>query len=273
MVTRGRLGSVGSPSDDDKRTTQSSMSSSDHDRQRTVVINRDQELTWRHVQGSESSDLHRDVLDRGVLDRAITIVHSPEAPSDGWEDSWKKSTIVVRSNCDRGAIEPRSWLLHCGINATILLIHGARFPLKMASEKVHDRSPIATRSCPRSKPDRHAIVSTIEARSPRDRVHDRSPIATRSWPQSSAIVASFDAKSMLIHRGIKATINAKGIRSHDAFSPLLRPHQSATIFRLNFPLKACILPSCSLTFDRFVKVIKRISRKVLSSYDPLLPRM
>ena len=124
----------------------------------------------------------------GLLDRAIAIVHSPEAPldggrvserwtafgrwtllmigdylivrsrssthlkrSDGWEDSWKKSTIVVRSNRDRGAIEPRSWLFHRGINATI---HGARFQLKTAGEK-----------------------STIEARSPLDRDHDQA----RSW--------------------------------------------------------------------------------------------
>ena len=62
---------------------QSSVSSSDHDRHQTVVINRDQELTWRHVEGSESSDRHRDVLDPGALDCAITIVHSPEAPFDG----------------------------------------------------------------------------------------------------------------------------------------------------------------------------------------------
>ena len=41
--------------------------------------------------------------DRGLLDRAIAIVHSPEAPSDGTEDSWKKSMIVVRSNRDRGS--------------------------------------------------------------------------------------------------------------------------------------------------------------------------
>ena len=74
MVTRGRLGSVGSPSDDDGRTTRSLVSSSDHDRHRTVVSNRDLELTWRHVEGSESSDRHRD-----VLDRAVVIVHSPES--------------------------------------------------------------------------------------------------------------------------------------------------------------------------------------------------
>ena len=198
-MTRGRLESVGSPSNDDGRMTQSLVSSSDHDRHRTVVTHRDQELTWWHVEGSESSDRHRDVVDRGVQGRAITIVHSPEAPSDGWEDSWKKSRIMVRSNCDRGAIEPRSWLLHRGLNATILPIHGAQFPLKMAGKKVHDRSPIVT----------------------------------QSWPDRHLIVASFEAKSMLIHRGIEATINAKGISpatpsicSHDRIN---RPRFSGEI--------------------------------------------
>ena len=152
-MTRGRLGSVGSQSDDQRRTKQYSVSSSNHDCHRTITINCDQELTWRHVEGSESTDRHRD-----VLDHAIAIVHSPEAPSDGWEDSWKKSTIVVRSNRDRGAIEPRSWLLHRGNNATILPIPGARFPLKMAGEKVHDRSPIAMRSWP----DLRSIVATVK---------------------------------------------------------------------------------------------------------------
>ena len=74
LVTRGRLESVGSPSDDNGRTTRSSVSSSDHDCHRTVVSNHDLELTLRHVEGSESSDRHRD-----VLDRAVVIVHSPEA--------------------------------------------------------------------------------------------------------------------------------------------------------------------------------------------------
>ena len=34
-----------------------------------------------------------------------------------------KSTIVARSNRNRGAIEPRSWLLHRGIHATIIRRH------------------------------------------------------------------------------------------------------------------------------------------------------
>ena len=40
--------------------------------------------------------------------------------SDGCKDSWKKSTIKARSNRNRGAIKPRSWLLHRRINAMII---------------------------------------------------------------------------------------------------------------------------------------------------------
>ena len=92
---------------------------------------------WRLSQkflGDRAVDCHRAVdppHDHGVLDRVIAIVHSPEAPSDGGEDSWKKPTIMVRS-----------WFVHRGINATI---HGAQFQLKTPREK-----------------------STIDARSPRD---------------------------------------------------------------------------------------------------------
>ena len=53
------------------------------------------------------SSLHRDAW-------------SVRFPSDDGEDSWKKSTIVARSNRDRGVIEPRSWLLQRGIEKTIL---------------------------------------------------------------------------------------------------------------------------------------------------------
>ena len=44
----------------------------------------------------------------GPRDRAIVTIRSPEARSDGYEDTWKNSTIAVRSNRDHGAIEPRS---------------------------------------------------------------------------------------------------------------------------------------------------------------------
>ena len=36
--------------------------------------------------------------------------------SNGVGNSWKNTTIAVRSNRDRGAIEPRSWILPPGIN-------------------------------------------------------------------------------------------------------------------------------------------------------------
>ena len=39
---------------------------------------------------------------------AIAIVHPVGSSSDGGGASWKNSTIAVRSNCDRGVIEPRS---------------------------------------------------------------------------------------------------------------------------------------------------------------------
>ena len=79
-------------------------------------------------------NFHRAVdapYDRGLCDRAIVTIPSPEAPSNGYEDSRKNSTIAIRLNRDRGVIEPPSWLFHSGINATI---HGARFQLKMAGE-------------------------------------------------------------------------------------------------------------------------------------------
>ena len=99
-------------------------------------------------------NFHRAVdapYDRGLRDRAIMTVPSPEAPSDGYEVSRKNSTIAVRSNRDCGVIEPRLWLLHSGINA---MIHGARFQLKTAGENFTIDA--------RLSPDRGLIVATIK---------------------------------------------------------------------------------------------------------------
>ena len=79
-------------------------------------------------------NFHRAVdalYDRGLCDCAIVTVPSPEVPSNGYEVSRKNSTIAVRSNRDRGVIEPQSWLLHSGINA---MIHGTRFQSKTTGE-------------------------------------------------------------------------------------------------------------------------------------------
>ena len=59
--------------------------------------------------------------------------------SDGGEVSWKNSTIAVRSNRDRGAIEPRSWIFHRGITSTII----GRRSLK---HQYHDRRAIVAQS-------------------------------------------------------------------------------------------------------------------------------
>ena len=75
--------------------------------------------------------------------------------SDGVEDSWKNTTIAVRSNRDRGAIEPRSWILHCGIDSMIVI-------RCFLEDRQHDRRTID----PRSGHDHAAI----EPRSRLDRV-------------------------------------------------------------------------------------------------------
>ena len=89
--------------------------------ERTVIFI---EWTVSHS-SSRSSQIGRLAVDPphdcGTLDRgAIETVYSPEAPSDGGECSRKNSTITAWSNRDRGAIEPRSWILRRGIKATIV---------------------------------------------------------------------------------------------------------------------------------------------------------
>ena len=79
--------------------------------------------------------------------------------------------------------------------------------------------------------------------------HDRGPIAARSWCDRG----SFEVKSWLIQRQSGSHDQCQGNHSHDALNSPPRPHQLATIFGRNFPLKACISLLISLTFDRFVK--------------------
>ena len=82
--------------------------------------------------------------DHSLLDGKIVTVPSPEALSDGYEDTWKNSTIAVRSNRDRGAIERRSWKFRRGIASTGL--NGGRL---LTSTTIKARS----------WPDRGAIVA------------------------------------------------------------------------------------------------------------------
>ena len=159
--------------------------------------------------------LHRTVdapHNHSLLDRAIVMIHSPEAQSDGLEDLRKNSTIAVRSNRDCGVIEPRSWLSHRGINATI---SAQGFNSKWQE------------ICPRSRPDRLAIVD----RSPLDRDHDRE----RSWLRLKRNQGQFSAGLRPRRRPMETAFITHQNRSHDCLN--------CTRFWANFPFKKpCISP-------------------------------
>ena len=93
----------------------------------------DRRLTWWHMEAPGTTDRHRGLITapsdsqrrirltiaaHGI--RLIAIVHPAGASSDGVGDAWKNTTIAVRSNHNRGAIEPRSWILPRGIYPTII---------------------------------------------------------------------------------------------------------------------------------------------------------
>ena len=98
-------------------------------------------------------------------DRAIVTLQSPEDRPDDVVGLWKNSTIAVRSNRDRGAIEPRSGSLHGGIGP--------------------NRGPSGRRST-------------------NDQDHDRGPIVVRSWPNRGPIVARSRLKCMIFGGKIEA---------------------------------------------------------------------
>ena len=110
---------------------------------------------------------------RGPRDRAIGAIRSPEALSDGCEDTWKNSTIAVRSNRDRGTIEPRSWSNCCGINST------------------------------RARRDFHDMCSEIDAQSTHDQatiVVDRCRSRRKAWPVGNGIHGEIQANSWPISK-------------------------------------------------------------------------
>ena len=169
--------------------------------------------------------------DRGALDRGIAIVHPAEASLDGVEDSWKDTTIAVRSNRDRGAIKPRSWIFHRGIDSAI-------FRRRSMVDRDHDQP-------------------TIVARSRRD----RGPIVVRSWLLLRLIWER-------IHREFGSYEAAQRNRSHNLSKPLPRPLQLPTIFGLIFPLKTHVFSLCTSTFDRFVKKLSEFRGRSLVHRDP-----
>ena len=138
MLTRGSFWSVGSSSNG-RRWWQSLIARSDHS---PYLIRSD---------GHDPSH-----LDDAWTHLARPISIKSRSPSDGQDDSQKNSTIAVRSNRDRGAIELRSWIFHHGIISMII----GRHPVE---NQDHDRGPIAARSLPDCGPFR----SEIQAYSPR----------------------------------------------------------------------------------------------------------
>ena len=163
------------------------------------------------------------------------------SPSDGWESAWKKSKIVARSNRNRGAIEPRSWLLHGGITSTI-------FRRQSLEDRDHDRSMIVARSwC------------------------NHGPIAARSWPDRGGIVAHLKQNCVSIHGQSGSHDVAPRNHFHDPCKSLPRPLQLATIFGLIFPLKTHVFSLCSSTFNWFVKKLSKFRGRSLVHRDP--PRL
>ena len=163
------------------------------------------------------------------------------SPSDGLEASWKNSTIAVRSNRDRGAIKPRSGSL---------------------------RDAIASN---RSENDQRLTRTSIFARS----WPDRGPIVARSWvflrQKSWPFRSEIEAKLWLISSQSGSYVLAKWNCLHDAWIPPPRPHQLPTIFGPISLFKSMYFPLLFFNFWSTREEIKRVSRKVLSSRDPLLP--
>ena len=123
----------------------------------------------------------------------------------------------------------------------------------------HNRGAIE----PRSWRFHHGIASTG---SDGGRSRSRITIDPRSWPDRGMIVASFEANL----RKISPQIREQRRRARESLPrPPLLPSKSGLIF----PLKACISPLCSSTFDRFVKELSEFRGRSLVHRDPPVFRL
>ena len=157
---------------------------------------------------------------------------------DAW--SWPdRRVIAARFVRNRGAFSAKVELWHRGIEDVYLQLHQMAFDQESTAQ------------------------STL----------DRSPIAARSRSDRAAIGALFEAKSWLIPNQYGSYVLAKWNRLHDALIPPPRPHQSATIFGPIFLFKSMYFPPLFFNFWSTREEIKQVSRKVLGSRDPLLPRV
>ena len=159
------------------------------------------------------------------------------ASSDDPNASWKNSTIAVRSNCDRGAIEPRSWSVRCGINSTIVRQVFVRICSEIDAQSTHDQATIVV-DCGRSRRKSWLGISG-----------KRGKIKANSWP-----------------------IPKLRLRPKESFPlPIKPPPRSPSLPRSSgqFPsLKACISLLCSSTFDQFVKELSEFQGRSLVHRDP-----
>ena len=151
--------------------------------------------------------------------RSRSTVRSPSDGGSYLTKNHDRHTIVTRSTRDRDPIDAQSWRIQRQIQS-------------------HD---IAESTSGFFQLNRTAAIE----------VKPRSwlTIAVRSWPDRPTIKAFSP-----LNQGQFVVKLKPQSRQRES---LPRPHQSVTIFGPNFPLKPCILPSCSSTFDRFVKKLSK----------------
>ena len=141
------------------------------------------------------------VIKEHHLDRDQTVLCF-DASSDDPDALWKNSTIAVRSNRDRGAIEPRSWSVQCGINSTIVRKEVVRIYSEIDAQSTHDQATIVVDPGEKRGQEEAEIMAKLrpihgQSRScnvaPRNRshylsnrLHDRLQLATIFGPISSS---------------------------------------------------------------------------------------
>ena len=200
---------------------------------------RDRRLTWRFMETVRSSSNGRRPR-RSLTERSD---HPPHLIFIGRRSRLDRDAIVVRSWHDRGSIATRSWPDHDTIVARSRRDRGYNQP----------RSRLLQRGI---------MWLIIPTSSDGDR-----------WSNDITIVAPIEAESRPISGQSRSYNVTPRNRSHEPCKLPPRPHQSAMIFGQNFPLKTDVFLPLLFNFWSIREEIKWILRKVLSSRDPLLPRV
>ena len=151
--------------------------------------------------------------------------------------------IAVRSNRDRGAIEPRSWSFRRGITSNGSDGNRRRPRIMISPQSWPNRRPIVARSWP----DRG-----------KNRGYSKVKIVAKLW----LLQCQSGSHDVAQWRPLPRRINS---------TP--QPRQSAMIFWLIFPSKTLVFSLCSSTFDRFVKELSQFQGRSLVHRDPLVFRL